>query len=123
MMSQETNNALVYLHTHKIAHRDVKAANVLLTKDASVKLVDFGISSRFQATTDKKFTSVGTPFWMAPEVIMSGTGGPHDNGYDFRCDTWSLAITAIEVAESRPPLMELHPMRALFQIPRNPPPW
>lgn len=94
--------------------------NILLTESAEVKLVDFGVSSHLAATLARRNTSVGTPYWMAPEVIACEQ--QLDQSYDSRCDIWSVGITAIELAEGEPPLCELHPMRALFQIPRNPPP-
>ncbi|CAL7948662.1 unnamed protein product [Xylocopa violacea] len=117
---RETVEALIYLHDNHCMHRDVKGHNVLLTEDAHVKLVDFGVSSHLAATLARKNTSVGTPYWMAPEVIACEQ--QLDSSYDSRCDVWSVGITAIELAEGDPPLSELHPMRALFQIPRNPPP-
>lgn len=94
--------------------------NILLTEQGDVKLVDFGVSSHLAATMARRNTSVGTPYWMSPEVIACEQ--QLDQSYDARCDVWSLGITAIELAEGDPPLNELHPMRALFQIPRNPPP-
>lgn len=117
---RETVQALIYLHENHCMHRDVKGHNILLTEDASVKLVDFGVSSHLAATMARRNTSVGTPYWMAPEVIACEQ--QLDQSYDCRCDVWSIGITAIELAEGDPPLCELHPMRALFQIPRNPPP-
>ncbi|XP_061940361.1 myosin-IIIb isoform X4 [Apis cerana] len=117
---RETVEALIYLHSRHCMHRDVKGHNILLTEDAHVKLVDFGVSSHLVATLARKNTSVGTPYWMAPEVIACEQ--QLDSSYDSRCDVWSIGITAIELAEGDPPLSELHPMRALFQIPRNPPP-
>ncbi|KAJ1530956.1 hypothetical protein ONE63_005792 [Megalurothrips usitatus] len=117
---RETTEALVYLHANHCMHRDVKGHNILLTEDAQVKLVDFGVSSHLQATLGRRNTSVGTPYWMAPEVIACEQ--QLDSSYDCRCDVWSVGITAIELAEGEPPLSDLHPMRALFQIPRNPPP-
>nr|XP_026486396.1 myosin-IIIb-like isoform X3 [Vanessa tameamea] len=115
-----TVRALTYLHSHRCMHRDVKGHNILLTEDAEVKLVDFGVSSHLAATVARRNTSVGTPYWMAPEVIACEQ--QLDQSYDSRCDVWSVGITAIELAEGEPPLSGLHPMRALFQIPRNPPP-
>ncbi|CAH0724788.1 unnamed protein product, partial [Brenthis ino] len=115
-----TVRALTHLHSHRCMHRDVKGHNILLTENAEVKLVDFGVSSHLAATIARRNTSVGTPYWMAPEVIACEQ--QLDQSYDCRCDVWSVGITAIELAEGEPPLSGLHPMRALFQIPRNPPP-
>ncbi|XP_072944444.1 myosin-IIIb-like isoform X2 [Epargyreus clarus] len=115
-----TVRALTHLHAHRCMHRDVKGHNILLTEDGEVKLVDFGVSSHLAATAARRNTSVGTPYWMAPEVIACEQ--QLDQSYDCRCDVWSVGITAIELAEGEPPLSGLHPMRALFQIPRNPPP-
>ncbi|GAB0099464.1 Neither inactivation nor afterpotential protein C [Sergentomyia squamirostris] len=117
---RETVKALIFLHENHCMHRDVKGHNILLTEDARVKLVDFGVSSHLAATMARRNTSVGTPYWMAPEVIACEQ--QLDQSYDARCDVWSIGITAIELAEGDPPLCDLHPMRALFQIPRNPPP-
>ncbi|KAL1398034.1 hypothetical protein pipiens_009276, partial [Culex pipiens pipiens] len=117
---RETVHALVFLHENHCMHRDIKGHNILLTENGHVKLVDFGVSSHLAATMARRNTSVGTPYWMAPEVIACEQ--QLDQSYDSRCDVWSIGITAIELAEGDPPLCELHPMRALFQIPRNPPP-
>uniref|UniRef100_A0AAG5DMW9 non-specific serine/threonine protein kinase n=1 Tax=Anopheles atroparvus TaxID=41427 RepID=A0AAG5DMW9_ANOAO len=117
---RETVQALVFLHENHCMHRDIKGHNILLTESGHVKLVDFGVSSHLAATMARRNTSVGTPYWMAPEVIACEQ--QLDQSYDSRCDVWSVGITAIELAEGDPPLCELHPMRALFQIPRNPPP-
>ncbi|XP_057643828.1 myosin-IIIa [Chionomys nivalis] len=111
---------LQHLHINKTIHRDVKGNNILLTAEGGVKLVDFGVSAQLSSTRHRLNTSVGTPFWMAPEVIACEQ--QLDTTYDARCDTWSLGITAIELGDGDPPLAELHPMRALFKIPRNPPP-
>ncbi|EFX77076.1 hypothetical protein DAPPUDRAFT_305891 [Daphnia pulex] len=117
---RETIEGLVYLHRNHCMHRDIKGHNILLTEEAGVKLIDYGVSSHTSATMDRKNTSVGTPYWMAPEVIACEQ--QLEYSYDMRCDVWSVGITAIELADGDPPLSELHPMRALFQIPRNPPP-
>uniref|UniRef100_A0A8C5HQG9 non-specific serine/threonine protein kinase n=1 Tax=Gouania willdenowi TaxID=441366 RepID=A0A8C5HQG9_GOUWI len=111
---------LQHLHIHKTIHRDVKGNNILLTTQGGIKLVDFGVSAQLTNTRLRRNTSVGTPFWMAPEVIACEQ--QLDSTYDARCDVWSLGITAIELGDGDPPLSELHPMRALFKIPRNPPP-
>uniref|UniRef100_H2MCI8 non-specific serine/threonine protein kinase n=1 Tax=Oryzias latipes TaxID=8090 RepID=H2MCI8_ORYLA len=111
---------LQHLHINKTIHRDVKGNNILLTTQGGVKLVDFGVSAQLTNTRLRRNTSVGTPFWMAPEVIACEQ--QLDSTYDARCDVWSLGITAIELGDGDPPLSELHPMRALFKIPRNPPP-
>ncbi|KAK9686758.1 CNH domain [Popillia japonica] len=117
---REILRGLSYLHSNKVIHRDIKGQNVLLTDNAEVKLVDFGVSAQLDRTIGRRNTFIGTPYWMAPEVIACDENP--DATYDNRSDLWSLGITALEMAESQPPLCELHPMRALFLIPRNPPP-
>ncbi|KAF6728876.1 Misshapen-like kinase 1 [Oryzias melastigma] len=117
---REILRGLCHLHNHKVIHRDIKGQNVLLTENAEVKLVDFGVSAQLDRTVGRRNTFIGTPYWMAPEVIACDENP--DSTYDFRSDIWSLGITAIEMAEGAPPLCDMHPMRALFLIPRNPPP-
>uniref|UniRef100_A0A3B4A581 Protein kinase domain-containing protein n=1 Tax=Periophthalmus magnuspinnatus TaxID=409849 RepID=A0A3B4A581_9GOBI len=111
---------LAHLHAHHVIHRDIKGQNVLLTENAEVKLVDFGVSAQLDRTVGRRNTFIGTPYWMAPEVIACDENP--DATYDYRSDLWSCGITAIEMAEGAPPLCDMHPMRALFLIPRNPPP-
>ncbi|KAF3840707.1 hypothetical protein F7725_006569 [Dissostichus mawsoni] len=103
-----------------ICREILRGQNVLLTENAEVKLVDFGVSAQLDRTVGRRNTFIGTPYWMAPEVIACDENP--DSTYDYRSDIWSLGITAIEMAEGAPPLCDMHPMRALFLIPRNPPP-
>ncbi|XP_063477654.1 TRAF2 and NCK-interacting protein kinase isoform X10 [Symphalangus syndactylus] len=117
---REILRGLSHLHQHKVIHRDIKGQNVLLTENAEVKLVDFGVSAQLDRTVGRRNTFIGTPYWMAPEVIACDENP--DATYDFKSDLWSLGITAIEMAEGAPPLCDMHPMRALFLIPRNPAP-
>ncbi|XP_057650735.1 mitogen-activated protein kinase kinase kinase kinase 4 isoform X44 [Chionomys nivalis] len=119
-ISREILRGLAHLHVHHVIHRDIKGQNVLLTENAEVKLVDFGVSAQLDRTVGRRNTFIGTPYWMAPEVIACDENP--DATYDYRSDLWSCGITAIEMAEGAPPLCDMHPMRALFLIPRNPPP-
>uniref|UniRef100_A0A6Q2ZMR7 non-specific serine/threonine protein kinase n=1 Tax=Esox lucius TaxID=8010 RepID=A0A6Q2ZMR7_ESOLU len=102
---------LAYLHSHNMIHRDIKAGNILLTEPGQVKLADFGSASI--ASPANSF--VGTPYWMAPEVILAMDEGQ----YDGKVDVWSLGITCVELAERKPPLFNMNAMSALYHIAQN----
>jgi len=116
-----TLRGLHHLHkVGKIMHRDIKAANILLNSKGQAKLADFGVSKKLATSGQRQKTVIGTPYWMAPEVIDQAN--EEGDGYDFRSDIWSLGITIIEMAEGDPPLHELLPIRALLSIPARDPP-
>ncbi|KAJ8266826.1 hypothetical protein GJAV_G00135110 [Gymnothorax javanicus] len=109
--------ALVYLHSMKIIHRDLKAGNILLTLEGDIKLADFGVSAKNTKTLQRRDSFIGTPYWMAPEVVMCET--MKDAPYDYKADIWSLGITLIELAQIEPPHHELNPMRVLLKIAKS----
>ncbi|XP_076165808.1 sterile20-like kinase isoform X2 [Ptiloglossa arizonensis] len=117
---EHMTKGLAFLHKSKVIHRDLKAGNVLLTMAGGVKLADFGVSAKNKHTLQKHDTFIGTPYWMAPEVVLCETF--RDNPYDFKVDIWSLGITLIEFAQMEPPNHEMSPMRVLLKIQKSDPP-
>ncbi|XP_031163048.1 STE20-like serine/threonine-protein kinase isoform X4 [Sander lucioperca] len=120
VVCRQTLEALSYLHENKVIHRDLKAGNILLSLDGEVKLADFGVSAKNTKTLQRRDSFIGTPYWMAPEVVMCETS--KDRPYDFKADIWSLGVTLIELAQIEPPNHEMNPMRVLLKIAKSEPP-
>ncbi|XP_074531551.1 STE20-like serine/threonine-protein kinase isoform X2 [Halichoeres trimaculatus] len=120
VVCRQTLEALCYLHENKVIHRDLKAGNILLSLDGEVKLADFGVSAKNTKTLQRRDSFIGTPYWMAPEVVMCETS--KDRPYDYKADIWSLGVTLIELAQIEPPNHEMNPMRVLLKIAKSEPP-
>uniref|UniRef100_A0A671VV48 non-specific serine/threonine protein kinase n=1 Tax=Sparus aurata TaxID=8175 RepID=A0A671VV48_SPAAU len=120
VVCKQTLQALIYLHDNNIIHRDLKAGNILLTLDGDVKLADFGVSAKNTKTLQRRDSFIGTPYWMAPEVVMCETS--KDRPYDYKADIWSLGVTLIELGQIEPPNHEMNPMRVLLKIAKSDPP-
>ncbi|KAI8814867.1 kinase-like domain-containing protein [Cladochytrium replicatum] len=118
----ESVQGLDYIHTQAaLIHRDIKAGNLLLTENGELKIADFGVSAKLDSPAGRARTFIGTPYWMAPEVIMTDpeNASHRSASYDSKADIWSIGITAIEIADKNPPLSDIHPMRALYLIPNS----
>ncbi|KAL1005906.1 hypothetical protein UPYG_G00065410 [Umbra pygmaea] len=120
VVCKQTLLALLYLHENKVIHRDLKAGNILLSLNGDVKLADFGVSAKNTKTLQRRDSFIGTPYWMAPEVVMCETS--KDRPYDYKADIWSLGVTLIELAQVEPPNHEMNPMRVLLKIAKADPP-
>ncbi|XP_074502175.1 STE20-like serine/threonine-protein kinase isoform X2 [Sebastes fasciatus] len=120
VVCRQTLEALSYLHENKVIHRDLKAGNILLSLNGEVKLADFGVSAKNTKTLQRRDSFIGTPYWMAPEVVMCETS--KDRPYDYKADIWSLGVTLIELAQVEPPNHEMNPMRVLLKIAKSEPP-
>ncbi|KAM6997975.1 STE20-like serine/threonine-protein kinase isoform 2-T2 [Tautogolabrus adspersus] len=120
VVCRQTLEALCYLHENKVIHRDLKAGNILLSLNGEVKLADFGVSAKNTKTLQRRDSFIGTPYWMAPEVVMCETS--KDRPYDYKADIWSLGVTLIELAQVEPPNHEMNPMRVLLKIAKAEPP-
>uniref|UniRef100_A0A8C6NXR4 non-specific serine/threonine protein kinase n=1 Tax=Nothobranchius furzeri TaxID=105023 RepID=A0A8C6NXR4_NOTFU len=120
VVCRQTLEALIYLHENKVIHRDLKAGNILLSLDGDVKLADFGVSAKNTNSLQRRHSFIGTPYWMAPEVVMCETS--KDRPYDYKADIWSLGVTLIELAQIEPPNHEMNPMRVLLKIAKSEPP-
>ncbi|CAG4973120.1 unnamed protein product [Colias eurytheme] len=112
-----TIKALVYLHENKVMHRNIKASNILIKSNGEIKICDFALSCKLNDALDKTTSYIGSPSWMAPEIVIGG-----EEGYDNRVDVWALGISTIEMVDGKAPFEDMHPTGALFQIVRNPPP-
>jgi len=106
---RETLKGLVYIHDGNRIHRDIKSDNLLLTMKGEIKISDFGYAAQLGESKTKRNTIVGTPYWMAPELIRG-------QDYTNKVDVWSLGIMVMEMCEGEPPYMEFPPLRALFLI-------
>lgn len=113
-------SGLAYLHENNVVHRDINASNTLLAAGGVVKLADFGVSARLKTEASRRTSFIGSPHWMAPEVVRCENS--QENPYTNVCDVWSFGITCIELAEQNPPNSDLHPMKVLFKITGGPPP-